>query len=75
MMNKTFLLADEETLDVQAVLLVKFDTDLENLKEKAKAIKTKVQNEMEEWNYSNVLEILLEEDEVIAEVPFGVLYL
>ncbi|MDX5808490.1 hypothetical protein [Bacillus cereus group sp. BfR-BA-02730] len=74
-MNKTFLLADEETLDVQAVLLVKIDTDLEELKEKAKIIKTKIQNEAEEWNYSDVLNALLEEDEVIAEVPFGVLYL
>ncbi|MES5837886.1 hypothetical protein [Bacillus cereus group sp. MG11] len=43
-MNKTFLLADEETLDVQAVLLVKVDTDLEELKEKAKVIKTKRKN-------------------------------
>lgn len=74
-MNKTFLLADEETLDVQAVLLVKINTDLEELKEKAKVIKTKIQNEVEEWNYSDVLNALLEEDEVIAEVPFGVLYL
>lgn len=74
-MNKTFLLADEETLDVQAVLLVKIDTDLEELKEKAKIIKTKIQNEVEEWNYSDVLNALLEEDEVIAEVPFGVLYI
>ncbi|MEI3892459.1 MULTISPECIES: hypothetical protein [unclassified Bacillus (in: firmicutes)] len=74
-MNKTFLLADEETLDVQAVLLVKVDTDLEELKEKAKVIKTKIQNEAEEWNYSDVINALLEEDEVIAEVPFGVLYL
>ncbi|HDR7922336.1 MULTISPECIES: hypothetical protein [Bacillus cereus group] len=74
-MNKTFLLADEETLDVQAVLLVKVDTDLEELKEKAKVIKTKIQNEAEEWHYSDVINALLEEDEVIAEVPFGVLYL
>ncbi|MFE8094511.1 hypothetical protein [Bacillus toyonensis] len=74
-MNKTFLLADEETLDVQAVLLVKVDTDLEELKEKAKVIKTKIQNEAEEWNYSDVINALLEEDEVIAEVPFGVPHL